>query len=241
VRQKIAGNVFDVASLLTRRYRDFDHYNRKNPIDELLFILCSTKTSESGYRKTFKALRSRFPTSRRLVKASLSQISDPLVRGGLAKKKATAIKATMRKLASEFGRPTLAPLRKMDDEECERFLTGLPGVGKKVAKCVMLFSLGRRVFPVDAHCWRVSRRLGFVPRSTPSRINDNAAEALESRIPAHLRFSLHVNMLSLGREFCTANDPKCDLCPLHSLCPRIGLRGSRNAMTRGEPRAKARR
>ena len=36
--------VRDVAAALKYRYHDFDHYNLKDPLDELLFIICSTKT-----------------------------------------------------------------------------------------------------------------------------------------------------------------------------------------------------
>jgi hypothetical protein len=34
--------VWDVATALHKRYHDFNHYNLKNPLDELLFIICRT-------------------------------------------------------------------------------------------------------------------------------------------------------------------------------------------------------
>ena len=39
--------VFDVAAALKTRYRDFNHHNLKNPLDELLFIICSNYSGES--------------------------------------------------------------------------------------------------------------------------------------------------------------------------------------------------
>ena len=59
--------VFDVAAALKRRYRDFNHYNLKNPLDELLFIICSTKTGEASYRSTFRSLKETFPTHLHIV------------------------------------------------------------------------------------------------------------------------------------------------------------------------------
>jgi len=54
--------------------------------------------------------------------------------------------------AMHFHREGLAPedLRVWEPEEARRFLLGLPGVGDKVADCVMLFALGRgATFPTD--------------------------------------------------------------------------------------------
>ena len=61
--------VFDVAAALKNRYRDFNHYNHKDPLDELLFIICSTKTGEASYRSTFRSLKETFPTHYQIAEA----------------------------------------------------------------------------------------------------------------------------------------------------------------------------
>jgi endonuclease III len=217
-------DIGEISRLLTRRYKNFDHHNRKNPLDELLFIICSTKTSELGYRETFRALRRRFPSNEMLAVAKIREIYAVIARGGLAKKKARAIKAIMQKTIAQFGQPTLAPLRQMSDSECERLLTSLPGVGKKVARCVMMYSLGRRVFPIDVHCWRVARRLGWIRASRPNQLPSQADhDRLQSIIPSELRYRLHVNFVSLGRELCTKALPRCASCPLRERCPKVGV------------------
>jgi len=58
--QKYPLFIFDVAAALKKRYRDFNHYNLKDPLDELLFIICSTKTGEASYRSTFRSLKASF-------------------------------------------------------------------------------------------------------------------------------------------------------------------------------------
>ena len=50
-----------------------------------------------------------------------------------------------------------ARLRSMADAEVEHYLTSLPGVARKTALCVMLYTLDREVLPVDTHVWRVAR------------------------------------------------------------------------------------
>ncbi|MDO9012453.1 MAG: hypothetical protein Q7U78_11700 [Gallionella sp.] len=132
-------------------------------------------------------------------------------------------------VVARFGEPNLEPLRSMSDQEAEDFLLSLPGVGKKIARCVLMYSLDRQVFPVDTHCWRIARRLGWVrPTQKDRHCAQRDMDRLQSKIPPELRYSLHVNMISLGREICTASAPKCDKCPLAALCPRIGIaRGRR--------------
>jgi len=217
-------SVFDVAAALKKRYHDFNHYNLKNPLDELLFIICSTKTGEASYRSTFRSLKETFPTHLQIAEAPAEYIARPMLSGGLSNQKAKAIRELLDIVVAEFGEPTLKPLRKMSDEEAEAFLLSLPGVGKKVARCVLMYSLSRQVFPVDTHCWRIARRLGWVRTTQKDKhCAPRDMDRLQSKIPPELRYSLHVNMISLGREICTPTAPQCDDCPISAWCLRIGV------------------
>lgn len=218
-------SVFDVAAALKKLYHDFNHYNLKDPLDELLFIICSTKTGEASYRSTFQLLKETFPTHLQIAEAPTEYIARPIVSGGLSNQKAKAIRDLLDVIVKKFGEPTLKPLRKMSDKEAEAFLLSLPGVGKKVARCVLMYSLDRQVFPVDTHCWRIARRLGWV-RSTQKdkHCAPRDMDRLQSKIPPELRYSLHVNMISLGRDICTPSTPCCDECQISALCLKIGVR-----------------
>jgi len=222
-----APNVARIARLLSARYGNWPHYNRRNPLEELLFILCSIQTNENLYRGTFAALRRAFPTFRALAGAPEGAVAQVIADGGLSRQKAHKIKQLLEQVITRLGKPTLAPLKRLADEECERFLTSLKGVGKKTARCVMMYSLDRQVFPVDVHCWRVCRRLGWVRPTRPDgSCSPKDMDRLQGKVPPHLRFNLHVNMVSLGREFCTTRSPKCSACPIRQYCRRIGVRGS---------------
>ena len=222
-----ARRLADIAGVLRSRYHDFDHYNLADPLDELLFIICSTRTTERGYRNTFQALRARYRTNASLTRASIDEVAAVLQPGGLSRKKATQIHDSLRAICNQFGEPSLSRLRDWPDERCEQFLLSLPGVGKKVARCVMLYALGRAVFPVDEHCWRISRRLGWIRQTRRNRSGSPRDEdRLQARISPDYRYSLHVNMISLGREFCTPLNPKCPTCPISVFCPRVGTRAA---------------
>ena len=222
-----APNVETVARVLAKHYGTWSHYNRRNPLEELLFIVCSIQTNESLYRSTYSALRQAFPSFKSLATADENDIAAVIADGGLSKQKARKIKHLLHQISEQFGKPTLAPLKRFDDAEREQFLTALMGVGKKTARCVMMYSLGSQVFPVDLHCWRICRRLGWV---RPTRLNKSCSpkdmDRLQAKIPPALRYGLHINMVSFGREICTTKKPKCSLCPIRRYCRRIGVQNA---------------
>ncbi len=224
MKGSIAPYVKDIATILRNEYQDFSHYNKSNPLDELLFIICSVKRSENVYLRAFKSLKQSFPTFQTLAKASTHDILKKVEWGGLQNQKASSVKKLIQAIEKRFGKPTLSPLRNMTENECESFLTSLPGVGKKVARCVMMYSLGRAVFPVDSHCWRIATRVGWVDFSFKSKsCTSQNMDLLQDRIPAKLRYSLHVNMVSLGRDICNARNPKCHKCIIREYCDTRGL------------------
>lgn len=216
--------VKDIAIILRKEYQDFSHYNKSNPLDELLFIICSVKRSENVYLRAFKSLKQAFPTFQTLAKASTRDILKKVEWGGLQNQKATSVKQLVQAIEKRFGKLTLAPLRDMTDKECESFLTSLPGVGKKVARCVMLYSLNREVFPVDSHCWRIATRVGWIDASFKSKTcTSQNMDRLQDKVPDKLRYSLHVNMVSLGRDVCNARNPKCHECIIREYCDTRGM------------------
>lgn len=200
-----------------REYKSQRHDNKHDPFDELLFIILSAQTEYYSYHQTWNALRRQFPTRQALAEARISQIAGAIRAGGLAEKKARQIKGAIQKIIRDTGKISLSFLKNLDNAEVEKYLMTLPGIGVKSARCIMMYSLSRQVFPVDTHVWRVSRRLGLappIPKSIPA-----LATQLEELIPHDLRYTLHVNMVSHGRAICTTYWPKCDQCMLNDICP----------------------
>jgi endonuclease-3 len=100
--------------------------------------------------------------------------------------------------------------------EAQRYLTSLPGVGRKTAACVLLFALGMRDVPVDTHVSRVGTRLGlFRPRAPFEELHDT----MLAITPPGEELELHLNLLRHGRRTCYARKPDCAACPLNRMCP----------------------
>ena len=123
---KYPATVWGIAAALKNRHCDFNHYNLKNPLDELLFIICSTKTSEAGYRTSFRALKETFPTHLKIAEAPAEYIARPIASHGLSNQMAKAIRNLLDIIVAQFGEPTLKSLRAMSDKDAEDFLLSLP-------------------------------------------------------------------------------------------------------------------
>jgi endonuclease III len=191
--------------------------NKHNPLDELVYIQLSVRTRESAYQGTYPSIR-RVVSGvwERLLSVPDNEALAALESGGMAKVKLDRLRKQLAPLRDRFGRATLAPLRSMSTQDAEDLLRSLPGVGPKVARCVLLYSLDREVFPVDSHCRRVLSRLGFLP----SRVDIKAShDFLQALVPKEIRRSLHVNLIHHGRRVCTPGIPDCGRCVLLSLCP----------------------
>ena len=82
--------------------------------------------------------------------------------------RAPHLRAAAQAVAS--GRADLERWRGMEEEELRRALQTIPGVGEKVAECVLLFAYGRcAAFPVDVWIGRVMRGRYFRGRNVPDR------------------------------------------------------------------------
>lgn len=206
-----------VTALLHEAYGSPRHDNKDDPLDELVFIVLSQMTTRQSYGRVYDRLRTTYPSWEALLDLPLAELKEAIRDAGLINQKAPRIKAVLASLKGDFGSVTLEPLRGMADDEAERYLTALPGVGLKTAKCVLaLSSLRRQVLPVDTHVWRVSRRLELVGGDLPySRVHG----ALEEVVPPEDRYSFHVNNLTHGKLTCIALRPRCHRCPLIEVCP----------------------
>ena len=62
--------------------------NKANPLDELLYIVLSLRTHESGFRAAYSGFKRAFPAWAMACKASRRQIAGAIAAGGLAPEQA---------------------------------------------------------------------------------------------------------------------------------------------------------
>ena len=98
-------------------------------------------------------------------------------------------------------------------------LTKLPGVGRKTANVLQAVWFGKATMAVDTHVYRVSHRLGLVPKTanTPYKVE----RELLRNIPKEDVPDAHHWLLLHGRYVCLSRIPKCPECPFDSFCPKL--------------------
>jgi DNA (cytosine-5)-methyltransferase 1 len=195
--------------------------NKADPVDELVYIILSRKTREDAYQSSFDALKRSYRRWEDLLDAPIVEVERIVEGGGLGKKKARSLVGALAAIRERFDSCTLEPARSWTNEELEGFLCSLPEVSRKTAYCVMMYAMGRSVFPVDTHVGRVLQRLGLY-RNLGLDLGDldhkQLQDVLADLVPPNLRYSLHVNLVAHGREVCTSVSPNCGACELRKFC-----------------------
>ena len=193
--------------------------NPTDPLDDMIFIILSNRTSPGVAKQNFERLKRNYPSWDGILESSLAKFQSLIARGGLSNKRALQIRDALAKIKRDRGECDLSFLKEYNPGEMEAYLIALPGLSDKVAKCVMMYTLGVEVLPVDSHVHRISRRLGWTDRMRP----DQCHEELEALVPPHRRYAYHVDCVLHGRNTCRPAAPKCGECPImhHCIFPRI--------------------
>ena len=202
--------------------------NKLDPLDEAVYIILSFQTDLARTRKVWTELRSVIPTWEDLDKTPVRNVARILRPGGLHEQKARTIKRLLSTIKQRAGHLSLDLLREMDDREAERFLTRLPGLSWKGARCVLLYSLDRAVFPVDGNTFRILRRVGVLPPNAVYR-RRGLHDALQLAVAARRRKPFHVNLVVHGQRTCLPLRPRCDECTARSICEMGSLLASSTA------------
>jgi len=190
------------------------------PLDELVLTVLSQSTNDRNRDVAFLRLRDRFPAWEAVRDAPVEEVEEAIRSGGISKVKSARIQAILRAL-TEAGTEREDPLdlswmASAPVQESRALLCSLPGVGRKTAACVLLFSYSLRDVPVDTHVGRVATRLGLL---RPGAGSEEQHDAMLALTPPGAELELHVNLLRHGRRTCLARAPRCRECALRRMCP----------------------
>lgn len=189
--------------------------SKSDPLSMLINIILSQATTDVLSHKTFENLKRTFKTWKEVSEANESDIADAIRLGGLANQKAKVIKNILEQIKEKHGSLSLKFLNKMPDEAARDYLLDFRGIGPKTVACTLLFSLHKEIFPLDTHIFRILKRMGILPE----KISDEKAhKLLDNLVPKGKFYSLHVNLIRLGKQICRPREPLCEQCPLIEYC-----------------------
>jgi endonuclease III len=183
-----------------------------DPVHELVKTILSQNTSDTNRDAAYERLRERFDTWEEVRDAPVAEVTEAIRPGGLSATKGPRIQEALRRSGEPID---LSWLRDAPREEALGYLTSLPGVGRKTAACVLLFSFGLPEIPVDTHVYRVGGRLGlFRDRVSFEMAHDEIRRLVEPEDA----FEVHINLIRHGRAVCRPR-PRCEECALRRMCP----------------------
>lgn len=169
----------------------------------------SAQCTDARVNIVCKELFRAFPDARSMADAPIEAIEAIIRPCGLFHTKAESIKAASKMLCEEYGGvlPT-----EMDE------LLKFPGVGRKIANLLRGDLFGLPAIVADTHCIRIGGRFGMYPETLkdPHKVEKILSELVQ---PEKQSDFCH-RVVLLGREYCNARSPKCDICPIRDVCER---------------------
>lgn len=178
-----------------------------NPFQLLIAVILSAQCTDVRVNLTTPAIFKKYPTPEQLSKASFDDLF-PLIKSiSYPNNKTKHLIGMANLLVKKFNGNVPMTV----DE-----LVELPGVGRKTANVITSVIDNQPNMAVDTHVFRVSHRLGLVPKTakTPLAVE----KYLVKNIDDDLIHKAHHWLILHGRYTCLARNPKCNSCGLQDIC-----------------------
>ena len=156
-----------------------------------------------------------------ILNASPTQIDEATKLGGVAPHyRSVRIRESALIALNEFA-GDLSAACKLPPPKAIKALKQFPGIGEPGAEKILLFTRNYAVLALDSNGLRVLLRLGFGEekknytasyKSVREATSDQAGRNCELLIEAHQLLRQH------GKTLCKTNKPRCEECPISSMC-----------------------
>jgi endonuclease-3 len=193
---------------LTARYPDAEcALIHDSPLQLLVATILSAQCTDARVNLVTKGLFQKYRTASDYARANPDRFEEEIKPTGFFRNKAKSIIGMGKALAERHGGEVP---RTMEE------LVKIPGVGRKTANVVLgtAFEMNEGVV-VDTHVTRVSRRLKLTRHTDPVKIERD----LMKLVPREEWTNFSHMLIHHGRQICEARRPKCEICPIHALCP----------------------
>jgi endonuclease-3 len=185
-----------------------------DPFRVLIACILSLRTQDTTTGPAAARLFALAASPAAMLRLAPRQIERAIYPVGFYRTKTRAILGICRDLLDRFGG------RVPDDLDA---LLTLGGVGRKTANLVVTVGYGKPGICVDTHVHRISNRLGYVKTRTP----EETEMALRGKLPRRYWIGYNDLLVAFGQNICAPISPRCSTCPVHTLCPRVGVTSSR--------------
>lgn len=185
--------------------------NHVNAFELLVATILSAQCTDERVNIVTETLFRKYRTPQDYLEVEQIELEKDIHSTGFFRNKAKSIQGAAEKIIGNFGGEI--------PQTMDEMLT-LNGVARKTANVVLgnAFGIASGVV-VDTHVSRLSQRLDLTENVQPEKIEKDLIELVPQKdwimFPHWLIFH--------GRKICQARKPKCEICILNDICPKIGV------------------
>ncbi|PIR23795.1 MAG: endonuclease III [Deltaproteobacteria bacterium CG11_big_fil_rev_8_21_14_0_20_45_16] len=206
-------DILKIIKILKRSYPEAKcSLVHQNPFQLLVSTILSAQCTDKKVNEVTPKLFAKYPDAQRLAKAPQERIEKIIHSTGFYRQKAKSLKSMSEDLVANYDGCVPSKMEQ---------LVKLRGVGRKTANVVLGNAFGKPGgVVVDTHVGRISRLLGLSKHKDSEKVEKDLNKIIPKKdwvIFSHL-------LIEHGRQVCISGRPKCSVCPLESLCPKLGLR-----------------
>jgi len=197
-----------IIEILEKQYPDAKTaLNYTNPLEILIATMLSAQTTDIRVNIVTQTIFKKYRKAEDYANADLKELEQDIRSTGFYHNKARNLQNSCKMLVEKFH----SQVPKTMEELLE-----LPGVARKTANIVLYNAYGIIVgIAVDTHVRRLSARLGL----TEQQDQDKIEQDLMALTPKNKWMELTDLLIFHGRQICTAQKPKCEICVLNKICP----------------------
>ena len=208
--KKKAERAAKIDATLSQRYPNDTALRFQNTLQLLIATILSAQCTDAQVNKVTPGLFAKYPDAKAFAEADVEELEQAIYSTGFYRQKAKSIKGCSQAIVEKFGGEVPHTLDEM---------VTLPGVGRKTGNLVLGIAEGIPGVVVDTHVTRLSNRMGLTVNKNPEKIEKD----LGALLPPERWMPISSELIYLGREFCGARKPKCNICPVAELCPKIDV------------------
>ncbi len=232
-RKKSRPGFADVLHRLDMRYGEQAAVGPNDPYEMILFVNCGYPATDASCSKGYEALKREVGTKpAKILAAPKAKLAKLLRLGGIVPElRAERLKTIAKIVIEEFGGDLKWSLEKLLQEDkkgagkgirlAKKALMEFPVIGDPGADKILLFAGLAPVAAVPWACVGVPQRIlfgcedknyGAGYRAAQEAMAAELPETFDARNRAYLLLKRH------GVEICKRTKPKCDVCPVSSIC-----------------------
>jgi len=182
--------------------------NHRSPLQLIVATILSAQSTDQRVNIVTRDLFKKYKSAKDYAEAPPEQLEADIRSTGFYRSKAKSLRGMAQALIDKHGGKVPQTMKE---------LVELPGVGRKTANVVLGNAFEKNVgVVVDTHVTRLANRL---------HLTDHASDAVKIEqdlmkiVPPEDWTQFSHLLIYHGRAICTARKPKCEQCPILSLCP----------------------